>query len=150
MKRQKSGINRFLIDTNVFIASIKHPDRKTGSLDLILDLINNPDVCLVGNDLLLLEFEKYQKRFESPLAYKILKDLKHKIEFIEVRPESIKQCAKYIPHEEIVDIVHAATCLQTSAILISNDNHFNKLNESEVIEVWTISKAINTLVKTNK
>ena len=68
--------------------------------------------------------------------------MKHKIEFIEVRPESIKQCAKYIPHEEIVDIVHAATCLQTSAILISNDKHFNKLNESEVIEVWTISKAV--------
>jgi hypothetical protein len=66
-----------LIDTNVFIASIKHPDRKTGYLDLVLDLINNPDVCLVGNYLLLLEFEKYQKRFESPLAYKILKDLKY-------------------------------------------------------------------------
>jgi len=33
--------------------------------------------------------------------------------------------------------------------LISNDKHFNKLNESEVIEVWTISKAINRLVKTN-
>ena len=58
MKRQKGGINRFLIDTNVFIASVKHSDRKTGSLDLILGLINNPDVCLVGNDLLLLGFEK--------------------------------------------------------------------------------------------
>ena len=84
-----------LIDNNVFIASIKHPDRKTGSLDLIFGLINNLDVCLVGNDLLLLEFQKYQNRFDSPLAYKILKDLKHKIKFIEVRPDNIKHCAKF-------------------------------------------------------
>ncbi len=59
MKPRKSVTNRFLIDTNVFIASIKNPDRKTGSLDLILNLIANPDINLMGNDLLMLELSKY-------------------------------------------------------------------------------------------
>ena len=59
MKPRKSVTNRFLIDTNVFIASIKNPDRKTGSFDLILNLIANPNINLVGNDLLMRELSKY-------------------------------------------------------------------------------------------
>ncbi len=59
MKPRKSVTNRFLIDTNVFIASIKNPDRETGSFDLILNLIANPDINLMGNDLLMLELSKY-------------------------------------------------------------------------------------------
>lgn len=149
MKPRKSVTNQFLIDTNVFIASIKNPGRKTGSLDLILNLIANPDINLVGNDLLLLEFEKYHKRFNSMVASRILKNLKHRIKLVEVKPIHIKKCAKYMPQKEIVDIVHAATCLQEDAVLISNDKHFTELNDAGIIEVWTMTKAIEIFVKNN-
>ena len=80
---------------------------------------------------------------------RILKNLKHRIELVEVRPIHIKKCAKHMPQKEIVDIVHAATCLQERAVLISNDKHFTELNDAGIIEVWTMTKAIEIFVKNN-
>jgi predicted nucleic acid-binding protein len=47
---------------------------------------------------------------------------------------------------ELSDIVHAATCLYANAVLITNDNHFNKIKNFGVIEVWSNTKAIKRLL----
>ncbi len=61
MKRLKRNMQQFLVDANVFVAAIKNPGKKAKALDLILELISNEGICLVGNDLLLLEFDKICK-----------------------------------------------------------------------------------------
>src|SRR5450759_799878 len=112
MKQLKRDMRQFLVDANVFIAAIKNPDKKGCSLDLILELIENEKICLVGNDLLLLEFGKYSEKFRSETASHLLKKLKDKIKVVDVKEDSIKISRKYIPKAEIVDIIHAATCIQ--------------------------------------
>jgi predicted nucleic acid-binding protein len=43
-------------------------------------------------------------------------------------------------------LVHAATCLYADAILITNDNHFNKIKNDGLVEVWSNTKAIKRLL----
>jgi len=135
-----------LVDANVFIAAIKNPGNKTRSLDLIIELIENKKINLVGNDLLLLEFEKYSEKFNSETASHLLKRLKDKIKVVDVNEDHIKISRKFIPKAEAVDIIHAATCIQEISILITNDKHFDKISENSIIEVWNISKAIENLL----
>ncbi|TAN38834.1 MAG: PIN domain-containing protein [Candidatus Methanoperedens sp.] len=118
-------------------------------MDLVLELISNEGIHLVGNDLLLLEFEKYSGRFKSGTALHLLKRLRDKMTVVELDENYIKKRSKYFPKNEIVDIVHAATCLQENSILITNDKHFNKISEDKIIEVWSISKAIENLLNEN-
>jgi predicted nucleic acid-binding protein len=139
-------MQQFLVDANVFVAAIKSPGKKTRTLDLIIELISNQGIHLVGNDLLLLEFDKYAEKFKSETASHLLKRLRDKMKIVELDENSIKTCSKYISKNEIVDIVHAATCLQEKSILITNDKHFDKISEEKVIEVWGISMAIDTLL----
>jgi hypothetical protein len=42
--------------------------------------------------------------------------------------------------------LHAATCLQTGAALITNDKHFDRIKKEGVIEVWNASMAIKELL----
>jgi predicted nucleic acid-binding protein len=65
---------------------------------------------------------------------------------IKLDEKYIKSCSEYFPKNEIADIVHAATCLQKNSILITNDKHFDKISEDKIIEVWSISKAIENLL----
>jgi hypothetical protein len=67
---------------------------------------------------------------------------------IQVNPlqEEIDVCAPFFPESELSDIVHAATCLCVDAILVTNDNHFNRIKESGPIEVWSSTKAIKRLL----
>lgn len=55
-------MQRFLVDTNVFVAAIKNPGKKAGAIDLILELILNEEICLVGNDLPSEKFDIDHKR----------------------------------------------------------------------------------------
>lgn len=142
-------MRQFLVDANIFVAAIKNPGKKTRTLDLILELISNQGIHLVGNDLLLLEFEKYAKKFKSETASHLLKRLGDKMREVELDENYIKTCSKYIPKNEIVDIVHAATCLQEKSIMITNDKHFDKISEEKIIEVWSISMAIENLLGKN-
>lgn len=146
MKRLKRDMRQFLVDANVFIAAIKNPDKKARSLDLIIELVENEKISLVGNDLLLLEFREYSEKFRSETASHLLKKLKDKIKVVEVKEEPIKISQKYIPKAEIVDIIHAATCIQEGSILITNDKHFDKISKNRIIEVWNITKAIENLL----
>ena len=146
MKQLKRDTQQFLVDANVFIAAIKNPKKEPRSLDLIIELIQNKKICLVGNDLLLLEFGRYSEKFKSETASHLLKKLKDKIKVVDVKEDSIKISRKYIPKAEIVDIIHVATCIQEGSILITNDKHFDKISRNGVIEVWNITKAIENLL----
>jgi predicted nucleic acid-binding protein len=139
-------MQRFLLDANVFVAAIKNPEKKAGALDLILELISNEEIRLIGNDLLLMEFERYSDKFRSKTASQLIKRIKDKMKSVDVDKNNIKTASKYFAKENIVDTVHAATCLQEKSILITNDKHFDKISKNKIIEVWSISEAIETLL----
>ena len=134
-----------MVDTNLFIAAIKNPKKETNSLRLLLELIDDTSIALVGNDFLIMEMEKYAQAFESKRGNEILQKLIAKTEVINVKEKFLYLCKSYFPEEELIDIYHAATCLQGDAVLITNDRHFDKINDEKIIEVWSISRAIEEL-----
>ncbi len=144
ISKKKSGknIRLFLVDTNLFVAAIKNPKKETASLKLLLELIDNTDIMLIGNEFLIMEFEKYVQIFESKRGKQILQKLIDKTEVVDMDEKFLRLCKSYFPEDEIIDIFHAATCLQEGAILITNDKHFDKINDEKIIEVWSIGKAI--------
>ncbi len=141
-KKSEENIRLFLVDTNLFVAAIKEPKKETASLKLLLELTNNPGIMLIGNEFLIMEFEKYAQIFGSKSGKEILQKLINKTEIIDINEKFLSLCKLYFPQDELIDIYHAATCLQEGAILITNDKHFDKINNKKIIEVWSISKAI--------
>jgi predicted nucleic acid-binding protein len=87
----KLARQKFLIDTNRFIAAVKRGNTKSRTI------------------------------FEAP--------------------------GRFFPPSESADIVHAATCLHTGAILITNDAHFRRISEEGLIGVWSISEAIERVLE---
>jgi hypothetical protein len=57
-----------LIDSNVFVAAIKNPRKRTRTLELLLKMIEDPTIGLVGNDLLMYEMVRYAELLKSPTA----------------------------------------------------------------------------------
>ncbi len=141
-KKSEKIIRLFLVDTNLFIASIKNPKKETTSLKLLLELIDDATIVLIGNEFLIMEMEKYAQVFESKRGKEILRKLIDKTEVVDVDEKFLRICKPYFPEDELIDIYHAATCLQEGAILITNDRHFDKINHEKIIEVWSISKTI--------
>ena len=146
MQRSRRSIRMFLLDTNVFIAAIKDPKRLTASLKLILKIIESDDIRLVGDEFLIEELVRYAEEFRSETASVILANLIDKIELSDPGSNFIKICRNYIRTPNLADIVHAAVCLKTDAVLISNDTHFKRIREEGIIEVWSISDAIKMLM----
>ncbi len=141
-KKSEKNIRLFLVDTNLFIAAIKNPKKETNSLRLLLELIDNASIRLIGNEFLIMEMEKYAQIFESKRGNKILQKLIDSAELIDVNEKFLRLCKSYFPEDELIDIYHAATCLQKNAVLITNARHFDKINNENIIEVWSISRAI--------
>ena len=142
-KKSEKSIHRFLVDTNLFIAAIKNPKKETTSLKLLLELIDDATIVLIGNEFLIMEMEKYAQVFESKRGKEILQKLIDKTEVMDVNEKFLRICKSYFPEDELIDIYHAATCLQEGAILITNDRHFDRINNDKIIEVWSISKTID-------
>jgi predicted nucleic acid-binding protein len=142
--RKKSGknIRRFLVDTNLFIAAIKNPKRETASLRLLMELTDNATIVLIGNEFLIMEIEKYAQVFESKRGKEILRKLIDKTEVMDVDEKFLRLCKSYFTENQLIDIYHAATCLQEGAILITNDRHFDRIRNEKIMDVWSISKAI--------
>lgn len=140
-----SGTRTFLLDTNVFVAAIKHPTRETATLRLIVEILRRDDLALVGNDLWLEEMLRYAEAFRSETASQLIGALIGKARFVRVREEVRAVCRQYITTPDPADILHAATCLQEGAILVSNDRHFDRIRDQRVLEVWSIAKAIRSL-----
>ena len=132
--------SRYLLDNTVFIAAVKR--RWTKSTELVYYLLDCP-AELFANELLIFEYEKYANALGT---YELLNYLKKSAVRVNPSQEEIDACAPFFPESELSDIVHAATCLYSGAILITNDNHFNKIRKSGLIEVWSNTKAIKRLL----
>jgi len=132
---------RFLIDTNVFIAAVKKGWTKT--TDLLLYLLTS-DYELVGNDVLLAEYKKYA---EALNAMDFFEFLRKRTKIVNPSREEVLKCLKYFLLNQGADAVHAATCLKTRAVIITNDKHFEKIGKEGLIEVWKIEKAIKELLQ---
>ncbi len=146
MKSSKKGTQIFLLDTNVFVAAIKAPRKETKTLHLILTIIENEDIRLVGDEFLTEEFVRYAEEFKSETALAIVGALFGKMEIVDVGDNLVKICKNYVRTPNLADIIHAATCLKSDAVLISNDKHFNRIRDKGIIKVWSVSKAIKELL----
>jgi predicted nucleic acid-binding protein len=150
---RRSGPRRFVVDTNVFVAAIRPFSRSrrkasmgTRSLALLLRLINDADVELFANLLLLDEYKRLGEELDSETSDLILGQLTartHEVGGLDER--AVARCRPYLPPREDADVLHAATCLQLGAVLITNDKDFDRIRDSRVIEVWSISEAIERL-----
>jgi predicted nucleic acid-binding protein len=120
MRRQEKRYLRYLPDTNLFIAAIKTPNRETGSLALLLKLLEDEKIELVADRYLIYELDRYSEVFPSPTSKLLLTLLRSKISTINPQKEHLIKCRPHIPETEAGDLTHAATCLQTEATLITN------------------------------
>lgn len=146
MRRSRSSTQTFLLDTNVFIAAIKAPERQTSTFELLLKLIKDPDIRLVGNVLLAEEMRRYAEMFKSRKAAILISALLGKMELVRVPENYVKICKFYIRTLDKADVLHAATCLQTGAALITNDRHFNRIKGEGIIEVLGVGEAVKKLL----
>jgi len=131
-----------LLDTNVFVSAVKDARRATATLRLIISLLERNDIRLVGNELLALAYLRYAEAFPSPTATALVSAILEKMEIIRVEDRFLSACAPYFPAEEVADCVHAATCLQIDAILVTAGRHFKSIHAAGVIELLTTSEAI--------
>lgn len=134
---------RVFPDTNLFIAASKSGITK--STALIFKLCFDSSIELIGNSILIEEFERYEGLVGASGKI-VLGIIKEKMRIVEPDSMSIKKCRPYIPEKEDADLYHAATCLQTDAVLITNDKDFDEIKKEGIIEVWNISEAIEKLL----
>jgi len=135
-----------LLDSNVFIAAIKNPRKQTTTLRLLVKIVENPDITLVADELLLDEMLRYAELLKSQTAAIIVAALLTKTTMVKVPRNYRKICKTYIETPDRADILHAGTCLQTGAILITNDHHFDRIRKEGIIKVWSIAEAIERLL----
>ena len=144
MKKFEKPI-RILLDNNVFVAAIHNPRRETRSLQLLIEIIRNKNIHLVGNKYLLEEMSKYSEVYPSPTALLLLRAQIAKMDVINVQDRYVKLCLNYMNSISSVDMIHAATCLQTDSVLITNDKHFEQIKQEKIIKVWSINEALKML-----
>ena len=145
MRRRATGLlrrdSRFVLDNNLVIASVK--SGWTRSTDLLFTIILS-DAELYGDLELLNEYEKYIHKFLGVSPLFVL--LRNRITLVDPSIDSLMSCKPYFPESQYADVVHAATCLETAAVMITNDAHFKMINESGLIVVWNISRAIKEIL----
>jgi len=146
MRRSRPYTRTFLLDTNVFIAAVKHPRRQTSTFQLLLKIIKDPGIRLVGNVLLAEEMSRYAELFKSRQAATLVSALLAKMDLVMVPKNYVKVCKTHIQTSDKADVLHAATCFQTGAILITNDRHFDRIKREKIIEVLSVSEAIKKLL----
>jgi predicted nucleic acid-binding protein len=137
----EKSIQKFLIDTNLFIAAVK---KWTRSTDLLVYLLTGSEIELIANEVLVGEYRKYASKLGALDFFEVICN---EVEIVDPSEENIIKCKPYFPYNEAADVVHAATCMQSGALLISNDKHFDKIRQHGAIEVWKISEGIEKLLK---
>ena len=130
-----------LLDTTVFVSAVQSVPRITDSLRLIVHLLA-ADVRLVGNELLAEEYLRYAQLLPSPTATALAASILGTLEMIRVEERFVLACTPYFGGKKRKDCVHAATCLQLGATLVSNDHDFDAIDRAGVIRRMTISEAV--------
>ena len=133
---------RFLLDTNVFIAAAKRGWTRT--TELVIRLIEGQE-DLIADEALVAEYRKYAVEFGN-YGQLLLNQILQKAFVLKPFDGEIALCLPFFPERQEADVLHAATCLSAGGILISNDKHFEKIRKSGIVEVWTISEAIERLL----
>ena len=146
MTRSDPDTETFLLDNNVFASAIKNPTRETATLKLILEMIRDKDTGLVGNEFRAEEMARYAEAFSSETAALLLHALISKMDIVEVQERFTAACRSIMGTDDPADVLHAATCLQTGATLITNDRHFDTIRDEGIIEVWSTAEAIRRLL----
>lgn len=129
------------LDTNVFIAAIKSLPRVTDSFRLIVQLLDI-GIRFVGNEVLAEEYLRYVRALPSPSAAALAASIVGSMEIVRVEDRFVRACAAYFRPGSARDCVHAATCLQLGATLVSNDHDFDSIGRAEVIRRMTVSEAV--------
>jgi len=145
MPASEGRTRTFLLDTNVFIAAVKHPRKETRTLRLVLDILNRDDIELVGNEFWAEEMLRYAEEFRSETATRLVSAVLNRARLVRVGKRYRTVCRQYVTTPDPADVLHAATCLQEGAILISNDKHFDRIRDEGVLEVWSITKAMQSM-----
>jgi len=142
-----------VVDTNVFVAAVKPfsgPIQKirgdTKTLSLLVKLITDEEIELIGNSRLAGEYRRLAEELGSKTSKLILQQLMAKTKIVGVSERVLRRCKSYLPERESADVIHAATCLQTEAVLITNDTDFSKIKRSGIIKVWSISEALRKIL----
>lgn len=133
--------SRFVLDNNLIISAIKSGWKR--STDLLFTLLLSDATIFVDKELLF-EYEKYINRILG-LPHLFLLIQKRSV-LIDPSADALSVCRPFFPESEFADTVHAATCLEAEAVLISNDAHFNEIKKSSLVEVWNISEAIRRIL----
>jgi len=147
MRRSEPATRTFLLDSNVFIAAIKDPKKQTKTLRLILKIIEDQNIKLIGNSLLAEEMLRYAELLKSQTAATIVASLLTKTKIVNVSEHYRKICKAYLRTSDKADILHAASCLQTNSILITNDKHFDRIRNEGIIKVWSTTEAIRNVLE---
>jgi len=127
------------------VAAVKHPTGESATLRLLLDVLRRGDIALVGNDLWLEEMLRYAEAFRSETASQLVAALVQKTRFVRVDASFRAVCRRFMTTPDPADVLHAATCLQERAVLVTNDRHFDRIREEGIVEVWDITKATRSL-----
>lgn len=135
-----------MLDSNVFIAAIRSPQKQTNTLRLLVKIIEEEDIRLVADELLVEEMLRYAELLKSQTAATLSAALLRKTAVVRVSENYRKICKGYIETPDRADILHAATCLQTGPMMITNDHHFDRMRKEGIIEIWSISEAIEKLL----
>ena len=91
----------FLVDTNAFVAAIKHPRRETATLRFLITLLRTEDVALVGNEHWAEELLRYAEAFRSETATWLASALLDRARLVRVAPRYVKLSAKYVTTPDI-------------------------------------------------
>jgi len=99
---------------------------------------------LIANEILLKEYEKYAEKL-GPKSKKFFQILDENCKRVEPNEKYISDCKEHFD-DSLADVVHAASCLKHGSIILTNDKDFDEIKDSELIEVWGISKAIKKIL----
>ena len=146
MTRSDPSTRTLLLDNNVFVSTIKNPTRETATLTLILEMIRDKDIGLVGNEFLAEEMARYAEAFRSETASLLLHALISKMDIVDVQERFTAACRSIMGTDDPADVLHAATCLQTGATLITNYRHFDTIRDEGIIDLWSTAEAIRRLL----
>ncbi len=149
MPASERSTRTFLLDANVFVAAVKHPRRETATLRFLLALLEREGVRLVGNEFWVEEMLRYAEGFRSETAAWLVGALLSRTRVVRVERNFVTVCAKYVTTPDPADVLHAATCLQERATLVSKDRHFDRIRDEGVIKVWSIAKSIQSLQRSH-
>ena len=138
-----------LLDTSVFVSAIKSLPRVTHSFRLIVYLLD-AEARFVGNEILAEEYLRYAQLLPSPTAASLAASILGSMEMIHVEDRFVRACAPHFGARSAKDCVHAATCLQLGATLVSNDHDFDSIGRAGVIGRMTVSEAIRQWIAPHK